>query len=98
MRRASYDVINYIDDFVGIGTSRVACDANHHLLILLSQLGLDVSTNKLAQPATKVTCLGVVIDSIKCTIEVPPDKLECIMNMILDWKQKRSCTKKPKKP
>ena len=62
MRRRGYDVINYVDDFIGLGVpsvarasfdalsvARASFDA---LRVLLRQLGLDVSQKKLIAPCT----------------------------------------------
>ena len=52
MRRRGYDVINYVDDFIGLGVPSVARASFDALRILLRQLGLDVSQKKLIAPST----------------------------------------------
>ena len=65
-----YDVINYVDDFVGVGVPSVASSAFEHLKNILHRLGLDISVKKLTLPTMKVVCLGVEIDSVNKTIAI----------------------------
>ena len=43
MRRDGFDIINYVDNFVGFEMPSITCGAFDHLLALLRHLGLDVS-------------------------------------------------------
>ena len=65
-----YDVINYVDDFVGVGVPSVASSAFEHLKNVLHRLGLDISVKKLIPPTMKAVCLGVEIDSVNKTIAI----------------------------
>ena len=94
MRQQNVDVINYIDDFLGYGTPSVARHAFDALLDVMKRLGLDISEKKLVHPTTRAVCLGILIDTIEGTVAVPPDKLEAIKSMIIEWRGKRSCTKR----
>ena len=78
MRHNGFDVIIYIDDFVGIGISTDVCQVFYYLLTLLPQLGLDISERKVFTPSTEATCLGVETDTTKCTFAIPLEKLKCI--------------------
>ena len=93
MRRDGYDVINYVDDFVGVATPSVAKKSYDHLSKLLERLGLDVSVKKLVPPATSAVCLGVRIDTVEKTIAIPQEKLERIHIMLDEWRHKRFCLK-----
>ena len=92
MRQRGYSVINYVDDFVGIGTPSVASASYHCLLDLLRRLGLDVSQKKLCPPSTKAICLGVEIDMVRRTIAIPDEKLQRICEMVDEWSTKRFCS------
>ena len=65
-----FTVVNYIDDFVGIGVPSVIKVSYHFLLAFLQRLGIDVSEKKLEHPGTKAVCLGVEIDRVKRTISI----------------------------
>ena len=60
---------------------------------LLRRLGLDVSERKLVAPSTKVTCLGVEIDTVKHTVAIPQNKMQRIVAMVQEWKSKKYCSK-----
>ena len=92
MRQKGYTIINYVDDFVGVGTPSVASASYQCLLDLLHGLGLDVSQKKLCPPSTKAICLVVKIDTIRCTISVPEEKLRRICQMVDDWGNRRFCS------
>ena len=48
---------------------------------------------KLVAPCTKVMCLGVDIDTVAKTIEIPDDKMRRIEVMLNEWQQKRFVSK-----
>ena len=65
MAQKGLSVTNYIDDVIGhsvVSKSKASFDA---LTALLLELGFDISEKKVVQPATKVTCLGVDIDTVE---------------------------------
>ena len=94
MRQNGFQVINYVDDFIGVATPTVASRSYASLLELLEALGLDVSAKKLVAPATNVTCLGVNIDTERRTISIPDEKLQGICGMVKAWVTKCHCSKK----
>ena len=79
---------NYIDDLIYIGLPSEIQTSFQFLTNLLQQLGLDISTKKLVPPATSVICLSILIDSVRKTISIPPDKLSQINAMCRDWNDK----------
>ena len=93
MRHKGFTIIDYIDDYVGVGVPSVAWASFHALLDLMMQLGLTVSDKKLVRPATQATCLGVLIDTEKCTILIPPEKLRDITDAVRHWMTKDFATK-----
>ena len=93
MCQRGHDVINDIDDILGIElTSRV--DASFDALSsLLERLGFEISHNKLVKPSTCVNCLGILVNTENFTLSVPPKKLQEILLMCQTWRQKVTCTK-----
>ena len=69
-------MLDYIDDYVGVGVPSVAHASYVALLDLMSHLGLTVSQKKLVAPAMQVTCLGILIDTVKGTVSIPQEKLQ----------------------
>ena len=94
MRRQGFTVLNYVDDFLGIATPSVARRSYDALLELLQKLGLEVSVKKLVGPATKVTCLGVDVDSVERMVSIPDAKLRQIVVTVKEWLQKHFCSKR----
>ena len=55
----------------------------------MSDLDLTVSQKKLVAPSSQVTCLRVMIDTVKGTIAIPPEKLEQINSVVRQWLNKK---------
>ena len=85
MRQKGFPMIDYIDDYVGVGVLSVTHASYEELLDLMDQLGLTISDKKLVPPSTCVTCLGVMIDTVAGTIAIPPEKLATILTEVRLW-------------
>ena len=85
MRQKGFQMIDYIDDYVGVGVPSVAHASYEALLELMDQLGLTINEKKLVPPSTCVTCLGVMIDTVAGTIAIPPEKLATILTEVRLW-------------
>ena len=94
MRQRGFCVIDYIDDYIGVGIPSVARAAFASLFKLMKDLGLTISDSKLVPPSTQVVCLGVLIDTEKGTVSIPPDKLSQINDTVRQWIKKTTCTKR----
>ena len=94
MRQRDFQVINYIDDILGIELpSRV--DASFDALsALLNHLGFEISYNKLVKPATCVNCLGILVNTENFTLSIPDEKLQEIHNKCTSWRGRTRCTKR----
>ena len=75
MKCQNYDVINYIDDYLGFGTPSTAKRSFDALYDTMQKLGLCISSKKLVFPGTKAVCLGVLVDTVEGTVSIPPEKL-----------------------
>ena len=71
-----HPVLGYLDDFIGVATPDIACQAYDHCGHLLAELGLEESLSKACPPATIQTCLGVQFDTVQITISVRPTRLK----------------------
>ena len=82
----NHDCINYIDDFGGVETTfEEASHAFSDLERLFNELGLESSPSKDCPPSTRMVFLGLIYDTVKMTIEVPPDKLHNTFELIRHW-------------
>ena len=64
MIQCYFDIINYIDDVIGICLPSITFKAFHNLQALVCHLGLDISIKKLASTDTFVNCLVIIIDNM----------------------------------
>ena len=94
MRCQNYDIINYIDDFLGFGTPTVAKRSFDALYDAMQKLGLCISNKKLIHPGTQAVCLGVLVDTVTGTVSIPPEKLGQVKDMVSTWSTKKYCTKR----
>ena len=69
-----FEVVIYIDDFIGFGTPDITHISYDCLYTILEMLGLTVSIKKLVPPGTQVRCLGVLIYTVHMTISIPSAK------------------------
>ena len=85
MRRSGFTIIDYTDDYVRVGVPSIASASYAFLLQLMQRLGLTVSEKKLVPPGTRVVSLGILIDTICGTVEIPAEKLQQINITVRQW-------------
>ena len=85
MHQKGYKMIDYIDDYVVVGVLSIAWKTYDALMQLMHKLGLTISSKKLVPPAMQVMCLGVLIDTVKGTIAILPQKLEQVNQAVSQW-------------
>ena len=92
MNQEDHQVWNYIDDFLCVSLpSKIS--KIYTRLQELCELGLTISSKKLVAPSTKVTCLGIVVNTLDFTVSIPTDKLLAIKDLCHKWTSKNTCTK-----
>ena len=84
----------YIDDMVYILNEDVAKEKFDMALALVRDLGLPVNADKLVHLTTKVTCLGITIDTLPRTISIDDDKLFEISQFCQEQVGKKYLSKK----
>ena len=94
MRQRDFDVINYIDDILGIELPSRADASFDALSSLLVQLGFEILYNKLVKPATCVNCLGILVNTENFTLSIPDNKLQEILEKCNAWRGRTHCTKR----
>ena len=94
MNSLGYKVTNYINDIIGHSVCSQASHSFHTLHKLLTNLGFDISQKKIVTPSTKVTCLGVDIDTVNFTGSITNDKITEITDLCCTWSKKKWCTKR----
>ena len=86
--------MNYLDDYIGVSTADKANSEFLSLLNLLKQVGLPVNETKVEPPGTKITCLGVLIDTQLWVIAIPEEKIAQIKKLCKEWLNKEYANKK----
>ena len=94
MAQKGFSVTNYIDDIIGHSVISKSNDSFQTLRDLLLELGFDISEKKVVEPSTKVTCLGVDIDTEKFTVSIPPEKITEILTEWHIWADRQECSKR----
>lgn len=87
-------VVNYLDDFAGADVSELADDSFLKLKWVLDQCGLEESVEKACGPSHRMSFLGIWFDTEKMTIEVTPERLREIPELVLVWLEKDSASLK----
>ena len=89
-----YYLMSYVDDLLGAEIPSKAHASYESLYKLLQDLRIPVSKSKLCPPSTKITCLGIEINSVQATLSVPDHKLREILQNCKDFIKNKTFTKK----
>ena len=82
-RRGFSNIVNYLDDFLIVASSREEClRAQLTLIHLLHSLGFQVNWSKLSGPSQRVKFLGIILDSIVMQAFVPEDKISALEDQL----------------
>jgi hypothetical protein len=66
----------YIDDFIVYAESEAACRlALNTLKALCERLSIRLDADKTVGPTQRLTVLGIVVDTVRTTVALPPEKL-----------------------
>jgi len=98
LREQGIRLVIYLDDILILADSRKLC-LEHLSMVLqrLISLGFVVNIEKsILEPSQRIQFLGVVVDLIKMSFELPPEKLTCfrrrVKKLLKRAKSKRSLT------
>ena len=78
MARKGYNqLVVYLDDFLIIDESKIQCAEELNCLVqLLRKFGFAIHWGKVIDPTTKITFLGIELDSLEMTLRLPEAKLQ----------------------
>ena len=85
------EALHYLDDFMVFGAPD-SSECSDYLLILRSvfwRLGVSIAEHKTAGPSSKITFLGVEIDSQQLTLRLPEEKLTELRALVPLWLYKK---------
>ena len=80
-----YDIrlMNYLDDFLVMGTDYESCQqAQLCVISFIRFLGFHISWHKVTPPSTTVQYLSIIIDTEKMELSIPIDKLDRLRTLL----------------
>ena len=86
-------VIHYLDDYFFVESPQRPATALGTAIRTLSDLGIPLAPEKVEGPSTKLTFLGIELDSDLMTARLPEDKLERLKDVLAAWQDHKACTK-----
>lgn len=94
-RRGLNATVVYLDDFFIKADSFEGCaQALQVLISLLRKLGFSINWNKVIDPTTKITFLGIEIDSDDMCLRLPEEKLLQVREELSKFQGRKRATKK----
>ena len=88
--------LHYLDDFLLFGppNQQTCAQALRRTIHVCQELGVPIAMHKTEGPAPKLPFLGILIDSIKMELSLPPEKVTHITAMILQWRERKGASKR----
>ena len=94
MTNKGYTVLAYLDDFLIIERTQLRCRAAFDMLVsLLESLSFTINWTKVVYPVQRLTFLGVEIDTVKCELRLPDDRMTELLSLCKATNLKRRCSK-----
>ena len=96
MQQLGYErIIVFLDDFLIIESSKEKCaEAMRTLIRVLRCLGFWINYKKVDGPGQHITFLGIHLNTIDMTMELPPDKLNELQHLLSKTKARCKITKR----
>lgn len=95
MSRRGFTIVAYLDDFFICEATKQRClEALNTLIELLRQLGFMINWSKVVDPSTRLTFLGIEIDSISMQLKLPESKLSALKNDLALFSTRKRASKK----
>ena len=88
--------LHYLDDFLFLGapTDNSCGRALDVALDTCGELGVPVAAHKTEGPASQLTFLGILVDTVTMSLSLPGDKLTRILGLVLSWRSKKTASKR----
>ena len=95
-RRGASFVEHYLDDYIIVGPSDSNRCTNDLQLLeeVCSDLQVPLAEHKREGPTTRLTFLGIEIDTVAGSLRLPPEKLERLVTIIQDWGDRKVCMRR----
>ena len=94
-RRGLKATVVYLDDFFIKADTLNDCTAALQILVqFLRKLGFQINLNEVVDPTTKITFLGIEIDSVNMTLRLPDKKLHQVREELALFQKRIQASKK----
>ena len=94
-RKYNASVIAYLDDFLIVADTKEECNRVLHILMaLVRKLGFSINYSKVCSPSQRLTFLGVVLDSVTMTLELPREKCVELQELLKKSIHRRKISKR----
>ncbi len=98
LEQEGLDVLHYLDDFLffeaPLGPGESLTTAREQAIALCAELGVPVADAKTVGPVTKLTFLGIELDTAELVARLPWEKVVRLRRAIEEWRWKKVCTKR----
>ena len=90
------NIVNYSDDFFKVCSEilSMAKPELHNMIQAFHDLDIPLAEDKIEGPIPRIIYLGIIINSMDMSIEVPEEKYVDSMTLLKKWKNRRTCTKR----
>ena len=90
------DVYHYLDDYVILGPPDTGiCQWFLDILKrVCAHLGVPLAPGKTEGPSSRITLLGIVIDTVLRELSLPQEKMDRLLTAVRQWKSKKFCTRR----
>lgn len=91
-----YSQVHYLDDFLFFGRPD-SDEASAVLSVVMracEDLGVPVAMHKTEGPASSLTFLGIIIDTVRLELRLPQEKLERLQELVAVWIHWKFCVRK----
>jgi hypothetical protein len=95
-RRGVVHIAHYLDDFIILGTphSSQCADSLKMVVDTCAELGVPLALDKCEGPRTRLTFLGIELDTETRSLRLPRDKLTRIQDTLDTWRERKVCRRK----
>ena len=94
-KRGYRSIVVYLDDFLVIGATYAECLEIFNCLVeLLQELGFQISWHKVVPPTQALIFLGILINSVSQTLELPQDKLVALQDLVQAFLHRHRASKR----
>ena len=89
-------ILHYLDDFLTAGPPHsLICQQNlESMLTLCQRINTPVKDEKVVPPTTKLTFLGIVIDTEKMTASISDERKSLMLEELQSFSTRKKCTKR----